>query len=120
VVGGFYALNGGAFGPGAGQVFYFAPDTLRWECMNGISYSQFLVWSFSRDLATFYQSMRWVAWDSEVRPLRGDQAFSFYPFLCTKEGKSPQNCSRKACPIEEIFSLNVVELPAQLQASRER
>jgi hypothetical protein len=29
VVGGFYALNSGALGAGTGQVFYFAPDTLR-------------------------------------------------------------------------------------------
>jgi hypothetical protein len=29
VVGGFYALNGGAFAGTLGNVFYFAPDTLR-------------------------------------------------------------------------------------------
>src|SRR5262245_17489748 len=30
VIGGFFALDGGAFG-NPGKVFYFAPDTLEWE-----------------------------------------------------------------------------------------
>jgi len=116
VVGGFFALDGGAFGPANGQVFYFAPDGLRWEPMNGINYSQFLVWSFSPNLGQFYQSMRWVGWESEVSSLRGDQAFSFYPLLCTAEGKTIEKCTRKPCPVAEIFSLNVLELPAQIQS----
>ncbi|MGB8345876.1 MAG: DUF2625 family protein, partial [Ktedonobacteraceae bacterium] len=30
-VGGFFALNGGAFPGRPGEVFYFAPDTLEWK-----------------------------------------------------------------------------------------
>lgn len=120
VVGGFYALNGGAFGSGPGHVFYFGPDSLRWESLNGMGYSQFLIWSFSPELGIFYKSMRWAGWESEIQSLRGDQALLFYPFLWTKEGKDPRNCSRKPCPIDEVFSLNVLELPAQLESSEER
>ncbi len=31
VVGGFFALNGGAFAGQVGNIFYLAPDTLEWE-----------------------------------------------------------------------------------------
>jgi len=115
-IGGFFAINGGAFGSGNGEVFYFAPDSLRWEPMNGINYSQFLIWSFSPKLAQFYQSTRWTSWESEVSSLGGDQAFSFYPPLFTKEGKSVEHCSRRPCPVAEIFSLNVIEFPGHLQS----
>src|SRR5439155_15137909 len=40
-VGGSFALNGGAFGEDKGNVYYYAPDSLRWEpCEFG--YSEFL------------------------------------------------------------------------------
>jgi hypothetical protein len=120
VIGGFYALNGGACGPGAGQVFYFAPDLLRWEPMNGMNYSKFLVWSFGSGVSQFYESLRWAVWESEVSSIKGDQALSFYPFLWTKEGKEQGKCSRRACPIAEIYSLNVKEFSKQLQSSPER
>jgi hypothetical protein len=119
VVGGFFALDGGAFGSGKGEVYYFAPDTLRWEPINGLHYSQFLIWSFSPDLAKFYESTRWDGWESEVTALNGDQALSIYPFLFTKEGKNIANCSRQPCPVREIFSLNVLELPNRIESHTE-
>ncbi|HET7258709.1 MAG TPA: DUF2625 domain-containing protein [Candidatus Acidoferrum sp.] len=115
-VGGFYALNGGAFGPGSGEVFYFGPDALHWEPMNGMNYSQFIVWSLSEALARFYSAMRWPGWEAEVSSLGGDRALSFYPFLWNKEGKDVAKCSRKPGPVEEVYSLNVVEFPKQLHA----
>jgi hypothetical protein len=119
VVGGFFALDGGALGAGKGEVFYFAPATLRWEPMNGMKYSQFLPWSFNSNLADFYKSMRWPGWEREVAALNGEQALSIYPFLCTKEGKNIANCSRKACAVSEVYSLNVIELPKQLASRKE-
>ena len=113
VIGGFFALDGGALGPGKGHVFYFAPDTLSWELLNGMEYSEFLVWSLSPKLSLFYQSMRWDGWEREVAGLHGDQVFSIYPFLSTVEGKSIASCSRKPCPIAEIYSLHVGQLQAQ-------
>lgn len=119
IVGGFFALNGGAFSGPGGAVFYFAPDSLRWESMKGMSYSDFLVWSFSSGLANFYQSFRWSGWETEVAALSGDQAFSIYPPLWSAEGKNITKCSRQASPVAEIFGLNVIEFPKQLQSPLE-
>lgn len=114
VAGGFYALNGGAFGRPDGRVFYFAPDTLRWEPMNGMGYSEFLAWCLSSNLAHFYESVRWEGWEVEIAQLEGDQGLSIYPFLWAEEGRDIAKCSRRPAPISEIFALNLVEFPKQL------
>ncbi|HKW33164.1 MAG TPA: DUF2625 domain-containing protein [Candidatus Acidoferrum sp.] len=114
VVGGFFALNGGAFPGPKTEVFYFAPDTLRWEHLPGMGYAEFLNWSFNSNLDKFYGSFRWPGWQSEVSELSGDEAFSIYPPLFTKEGKNIADCSRRRCPVSEIYSLNVMEFPKQL------
>ncbi|MGB7844092.1 MAG: DUF2625 domain-containing protein [Candidatus Acidiferrum sp.] len=116
VVGGFFAVNGGAFGPSEGHIFYFSPETLRWESMNGMGYSEFLVWSLGSDLAKFYEASRWKGWKDEVSALSGDQAFSFYPFLWTEEGKDIEKCDRKPIPISEVFSINTIESPNLLRS----
>lgn len=88
VIGGFYALNGGAFGSEAlGKIFYFAPDNLRWEATNK-TYSEFLTFCFSGDLASYYKNLRWKGWEEEVQALTGNQGIACYPFLFTKEGKA--------------------------------
>jgi hypothetical protein len=115
IVGGFFALNGGAFDGATGEVFYFAPDTLRWEPLDDMGYKDFLAWSLGPKLGQFYESLRWPGWQAEVGALSGDQALSFYPPLWTKEGKDVARCSRRPCPVDEIFSLNVVEFPRQLE-----
>ena len=119
VVGGFFALDGGAFGGATGEVSYFAPDTLRWEQLNDLGYSDFVAWSMSPKLGQFYESLRWPGWHSEVGALSADQAFSFYPPLWTKEGRDLARSSRKPCPVNEVFSLNVVEFPRQLEFGSE-
>jgi len=116
VIGGFFALNGGAFDGPKTEVFYFAPDSLRWENLAGIGYTEFLNWSFNSDLDRFYGTLRWPGWQSEIATLSGDEALSIYPPLFTKEGKSISTCSRKRCSISEVFYLNVVEFPRQMKA----
>src|SRR5260370_21468345 len=95
------------------KIFYFAPDTLRWESMNNMGYSELLVWALGDKLSRFYASLRWDGWESEVSFMGGDSALSVYPFLWSKEGMNIVRSSRKACPIEEVYELNVVDLPAQ-------
>jgi hypothetical protein len=119
VVGGFFAVNGGAFPGALGGVSYFAPDALRWEALGGMTYSQFLAWSVSSAIKEFYQNMYWGGWELEIATLSGDEALSIYPPLWTAEGKNIVACSRRSCPISEIFSLNVNELPKQLAARLE-
>src|SRR5688500_18884145 len=52
-VGGFFAINGGALGDDVKSLYYFAPDSLDWEPMEG-GYSEFIVWAFSGKLDRFY------------------------------------------------------------------
>jgi hypothetical protein len=104
-VGGFYAINGGALGEDVKNVYYFAPDALDWESMEG-NYSQFLAWAFSGKLDRFYEWIRWPGWDGDVAMLHGDRCYAFYPFLFTKEGKG--GCGRRAeVPIEEAWGLQM-------------
>jgi hypothetical protein len=111
--GGFYALNGGTLGPNPRNVYYFAPDTLRWEDL-GRGYTDFLLFALQGDLAGFYQSLRWPGWEQDVAGLRGDQAFQVYPLLCTREARDPSNWSKRAIPTRDLYHLYVDTLAPQL------
>ena len=110
-IGGFFAINGGALGADVKHMYYFAPDSLEWEPL-AMSYSQFLQWSFCGDLPQFYDWIRWRGWEDSVKILHGDRSFTFYPFLCTKEGKGGSG-KRTDVPIEETWRLQM-ELRGQL------
>lgn len=103
VLGGFFALNGGALGPDAGQVYYFAPDRLAWEPLE-LGYSDFLNFCFNGDLKKFYEGQRWKNWAADVRQLDGNQGFSFVPFLWLKHDNISQ-LSRKPVPLAELWTL---------------
>lgn len=104
VMGGFYAINEGAFGPETlGKVFYFAPDSLHWEATDK-TYSDFLVFCFSGDLAAYYRNLRWPSWETEINVLHGDQGLFCVPFLFTKEGKNVAEDKRGVVPIAELWS----------------
>ena len=75
-------------------MYYFAPDSLRWLPME-IGYSQFLLFCFETDMNDFYEGLRWKGWEKDVAALNPDYAYSFVPFLWTKEGKDINNVSRK-------------------------
>lgn len=105
-VGGFFILNGGGLGSDLGKVYYFSPDNLNYEPLDR-SYSEFLNFCFNGDLKEFYHGLRWKGWDEGVSKLSGDQAFNFYPFLWTKEGKDINKCTRKAISIEDQYTLNM-------------
>ncbi|HEY2513934.1 MAG TPA: DUF2625 domain-containing protein [Polyangiaceae bacterium] len=112
-LGGFFALNGGAFAGPLGHVFYLAPDTLRWEDLRR-GYTDFLQFLFKGDLAKFYRGMRWRDWSSDAARLSGDRAYMVYPFLWAKAGGPSEQRSRKEVPIEELWSLFAIDLPKQL------
>ena len=103
VMGGFYAINGGAFGQETlGQVFYFAPDNLQWEATHK-TYSEFLLFCFSGDLASYYENLRWPGWQKEIQALSGNQGIMCVPFLFTTEGKKVARTKRGIVPIAEIW-----------------
>lgn len=103
VLGGFFALNGGALGPDAGQVYYFAPDRLAWESLE-LSYSDFLNFCFNGDLNKFYEGQRWKSWATDVALLDGNQGFCFAPFLWLQHDNIGK-LSRKAVPLHELWTL---------------
>jgi hypothetical protein len=105
VLGGFFAINGGAFATEPGDVCYLGPDTLEWQSL-GVPHSHFVSWLLEGDLAEFYQGNRWDGWQAEVGALSGDMAYSFYPFL-SAEAKSIDDRSRMPVPIEELYRLHV-------------
>ena len=104
-LGGFFALNGGAFGPIQHNVWYFAPDTLKWEDL-GRGYSEFLWWCLRGDVAKFYENQRWPGWETEVGQLEGDRAIHIVPPLFLS-GPTVAERSRRAVPIKELFQLHV-------------
>ena len=107
ILGGLFAINGGAFGQeGLGQMYYLAPDTLSWEPMN-CGYSEFVSWTLGGDIHMFYKPFYWDGWQEEVSKLNGNQVFSFFPFLCTKEGQQIEKVSRKVVSMEESYRLTM-------------
>ena len=107
ILGGLFAINGGAFGQDdLGQIYYLAPDTLSWEPMN-CGYSEFVCWTLEGDIDLFYEPYYWKGWQEEVPKLNGNQVFSFFPFLWTKEGQQIEAVSRKIVPIEESYRLTM-------------
>ena len=103
VVGGFFAINGGALDGEPGEVFYLAPDTLEWESLDR-GFSDFLEFALSPAIEQFYESFRWPGWQDEVAALGGDEAFMVYPFLWA-EGPSIAERVRKPGPIAEVYAL---------------
>jgi hypothetical protein len=101
VIGGFFALDGGALGFNRGDVAYFAPDSLEWE-NTGLSYSDFLVWTFSGKLESYYKDYRWNGWEGEIASLEGSQGYSILPPPIMKGEPYPLR-SRSPIPIEELF-----------------
>ncbi|WZB73204.1 DUF2625 family protein [Achromobacter xylosoxidans] len=106
----FFAINGGGLGADAGALYYRAPDTLEWEPLE-LSYTDFLRWALGGGLEEFYEGLRWPGWQTDAQALAGDQGFSFYPFLWTREG-SPSTSSRKAVDVAELYAMNVEQAGA--------
>lgn len=92
-------------GTDMGKMYYLAPESLTWEVLD-LTYSDFLNFCFNGDVKGFYKDFHWEGWEKDILKVTGDQAFSFMPFLWTKEGKDLNKVSKKAVPIEEVYSLN--------------
>jgi hypothetical protein len=105
VIGGFFALDGGGLGGKVGSMFYFAPDSLRWEAMN-MGYSDFVYWCFTGHVAEYYTDYRWRGWQEDVTNLPGDKVFGFYPFLWAK-ADSLESRSRRPVPVAELYDLQL-------------
>jgi hypothetical protein len=102
VLGGFFALNAGAFDGPASNVFYFAPDTQQWEDSHG-GYTKFLELAMSGDLDNFYKGRRWTGWEATVEPLAGDRAFDFTPILSARTDGGIESRQRTEASLDEIW-----------------
>ena len=78
VLGGVFALDGGAFAGTRGEAFYLAPDTLEWESCE-MGYSDLVQWALTGDLEQFYDGFRWTGWQEDVRRFGPDQSLSIHP-----------------------------------------
>lgn len=111
ILGGVFALNlatSPACGrPGEpGEVVYFAPDSLRWEPMEG-GYGSWLSWMFSGTFGRFYQSLRWPGWEAETAALHPRQGLSVIPFLWSSEARHDLAAtSRRPAAMRELLSLH--------------
>jgi hypothetical protein len=111
VLGGFFAINGGALGADPGKLYYLAPETLEWEALE-IGFTAFVEWAFTSRLRQFYgrQPGDAAGFDELPElpelPLSGELCLNFYPFLWTQEG-SLKTSSRRAIPVAEQWALNL-------------
>jgi len=117
-VGGFFAINYGAFGSDLKNIYYLAPNSLNWEPL-GYGYGEFILFCFDSDLSKFYKGLRWASWDQFIGNLDGNKSYSFRPYLWTEEGADIDKCTRKLVTTEELFLFNrnkQVELSAKSKA----
>ncbi|CAN7511168.1 DUF2625 domain-containing protein [Polaromonas sp. LjRoot131] len=105
VAGGFFAVNGGNLGDDPGSVYYWAPDTLKWESL-GLGYTDFFCWALSDRLTAFYEGLRWSNWEADMQKVDGGQCFSFYPPLWTAEGTA-ESSSRKPVSVADLYALSI-------------
>lgn len=103
VLGGFFALNGGALGPDLHAVHYWAPDDVEWLSLK-LTFTEFLQSTLSPQLDDFYASLRWPSWRADIATVSGDQCFAFYPFLWSREGSLTAS-SRAVVPVSEALTL---------------
>lgn len=103
VLGGKFAINGGALPGSPGEVSYFAPDDLAWLPLE-MKFSEFVLWSLTDRLAMFYEHLRWPAWEAEIASLALDQGLSLVPPPFTTEGSDLSKVSRRPIPIVELMS----------------
>ena len=104
-VGGFFALDGGAFGEGKGAAYYLAPDTLEWERLTD-GYSQLLAFLLKGDLASFYEELRWEGWQADVAKVSPDRGFLCTPPLFADPEPGTVR-TRRDIPMVELLGLNL-------------
>ena len=103
--GGFFAINGGAFGNDLGAVYYWSPDDLEWESLH-TGFTDVIAAFFTSYLNDFYKALRWSTWREEIQDLSTDRCFFFFPFLWTSEG-SLEGSQRATVPVSEAWDLKV-------------
>lgn len=104
VVGGIFAINIGKYPEGLKKVWYFAPDTLQWECMD-MNYAEFVAWAIQGNTDEFYSSMRWNGWKEDCSKAGFDEMILIYPFLWSKECNL-ETAAKNVVSSDELIRMN--------------
>lgn len=102
VLGGRFAVDGGALGLGPGEVCYWAPDSLDWESLE-IGHGAFVEWALGGGTTEFYADLRWPGWEADVTDVRLDEGLTAYPPPWSAEGQGP-GVTRRAVPFGELVT----------------
>jgi hypothetical protein len=105
VLGGRFAVNGGALGAARGEVCYFGPDTLAWLPL-GAGHGAFVSWALSGRTEEFYEDLRWPGWRAETAALTPGQGLSVYPPPWSAEGKDLAQSSRRPAAVTELAAFH--------------
>ena len=109
VLGGIFAINGGALGVDPGMIYYFGPDTLRWDSLN-CDYTALLHFLIGPGMAAFYSDHRWTGWEAETAALAGDGAHFIHPPLWAV-GPEVGARHRGAVPMTDMLATHAKALP---------
>lgn len=105
IVGGIFAINTSKFSESREKVWYFAPDTLEWECLD-MDYAGFISWIAKGNTDEFYNSMRWETWKKDCENINFDKAYLIYPFLWANECDL-STATKKVVPFMELMGINM-------------
>ena len=102
VLGGRFAIDGGALGVEPGEVCYFGPDTLTWDGLGG-GYSAFLQAALGGGLEVVFEGLRWPGWQDEVAAVDLSQGILLYPPPSTVEGSDVSKATRSVVSLGELL-----------------
>ena len=108
VIGGYFAIKGGALGDNLGKIYYFSPKDMTWHDLN-FSYTEFLLWALNGDIDAFYQGLFWDNWQEDVKRLDGNQMIVFTPELSTDKQTEINQRQRSEINIETHYSMSFAE-----------
>lgn len=101
-IGGFFAVDEGAFGGPPGAVHYFAPDTMSWDPLD-IDYAGLIDWACNGDLDGFYEDARWPGWEAEALGVGVDAAIEMDPPLSADADMDTGARRRRRVPVEAMW-----------------
>jgi hypothetical protein len=116
ILGGAFALDGGALGRGDGSVHHFSVDSLSWEDLE-LGHADFVTRMLAGATESFYESLRWPGWLDDLADLRPKRGLSLYPYPFTAEGKDVSSASKQALPMTELLG-TYNDVAAQLGLGR--
>ncbi len=111
LVGGCFAIDGGAYGAPFGHVCYFAPDLLEWEDL-GMGHSAFVEWVLSGEVRHFSLDLRWPGWEEAAQRTGLGEVVSVTPAPWETTGRRAQ-VTRQAVPVGQQLALQAEVLLAE-------